>query len=194
MEFEKEQKMRDYINEFREAYNSGRNWIEKAAEIYIEAIDEDPANREKFQKALSGTVPTSAWYKLEAIGRKTIDSRLLVGMGGKHTSRIRRLPYSLQQEILSGKKFDYLTASGTELKIDLMTCEDSQAKQMFNGTKIRSISEQKAWIEAEKIERQISEVEHREPYEIRQRKKQIFFKENTVLTFDEVTRLALQCK
>jgi len=186
---------RDYVEEFKQAYSRARDGILEAAEIYVEAVDEDPANREIFKRELSGTVPTSAWDRLEAIGRKTIDPKLLLGMGGKHTARIKRLPYSLQQAILSGEKFDYLTSSDSTLKIDLLTCTDEQAKQVFDSTELRTISQQKSWIEAEKRERQMSEpVEHYEPYEIRQRKKQIFFKENTVLTFDEVTRLALQCR
>ena len=48
----------------------------------------------------------------------------------------------------------------------------------------------KAWTEAEKAKVRLTEIEHTVPFEIR--KKDVLFKENTSLTFEEIRQLALQ--
>ena len=183
-------KKRNYIKEFKEAYISAHNGLLEAAKIYVEAIDADWANRELFQKELNDFITPPTWQKLEAIGRKTVDPKLLLGMGGKHTGKIKKLPYSLQKAILSNQKFEYLTSSDSKLKIDLMNCTDEQAKQIFANDHIRSLPEQKAWIESEKTKVKENEVEHYLPFEFR--KEGIYFKEGTLLTHDEAKRLLLQ--
>lgn len=183
-------KKRDYVKEFIEAWSNGHKEMLKAAKIFVAAIDKDPANRGKIYEGTKGLVTPRAFQLLEAVGRKTLDERLLMGTGGQHTVRIKRLPFDLQKRVIDGDMFEFLTADGSKMKICLRDCEDWQAKQMFADDHIRTLPQQKAWAEAEKAKLKSTEIEHTVPFEIR--KKDVLFKENTSLTFEEVRQLALQ--
>lgn len=189
----KEIRQRDLIREFEAAYNDVQDGIVRAAEIYVQAVDADKANRERFAKHFADTIPQDAWDKLEAIGRKYIHPKLLMGFGGRHAKRIRKLPYHVQEQILAGEKFDYLTASGSTLKIDALGCTESQARQLFDTTRIRPVPDQRAWIEAERMERQLAKADEAEPYEILRKKKEVLFRRDTRISFEQLKNLALQC-
>ena len=164
----------------------------KVAEIIVAAIEEDPANRETLYETLKNVMSATMYRQLEYVGRKILDPRLLIGAGRQHTTKIKKLPYDLQQKILDGCMFEFLTSDGSHLMVCLRDCEDWQAKQMFADDHIRTLPEQKSWVEAEKSRRKSSEVEHVVPYEIRS--KDVLFKEMTSLTFEEIRQLALQCR
>jgi len=181
---------RDWGKEFIEAWKKGHEQMLDAAKIYVEAIEDDPANREIIYEAAKGLVTPRAFRLLEAIGKKTMDPRLLTGSGGSHTAKIKKLPFDLQQKVIDGCMFEFLTADGSKMMICARDCEDWQAKQMFADDHIRNLPQQKAWIEAEKAKLQSSKVEHVVPYEIR--KKDVLFKERTSLTFEEIRQLTLQ--
>lgn len=194
MTTEKLSKKRNWRKEVIDAYENWSKDVHEGAlivsKIIVDAIDEDPANREVLYDALKKVITPMMFRQLESVGRKIMDPRLLIGSGGQHTSKIKKLPRDVQKKVLDGCLFEFLTADGSHLMICLMDCEDSQAKQMFGDNNIRNLAQQKAWIEAEKIKRKSAEVEHVVPYEIRT--KDVLFKEMTSLTFDEVRQLALQ--
>lgn len=189
-------KKRDWSKELIEAYaNWSKNVHEGAlivSKIIVDAIDEDPANREILFDALKKVMTPSMFRQLEAVGRRTMDPRLLIGSGGPHTARMKKLPRDLQEKVIDGCMFEFLTADGSNMMVCLRDSEDWQAKQMFADDDIRNLPEQKAWVEAEKAKRKSTEVEHVVPYEIRT--KDVLFKEMTSLTFDEIRQLALQCR
>jgi hypothetical protein len=195
MTAEKFVKKRNWRKELIEAY---ANWSKDVHEgaltvsrIIVGAIDEDPANRDVLYKALKNVMTRTMFHQLESVGRKVLDPRLLIGSGGQHTSRIKRLPFDLQKKIIDGCMFEFLTTDGSHMMVCLRDCEDWQAKQMFADDHIRTLPEQKSWAESEKAKRKSSEIERVVPYEIRA--KDVLFKEMTSLTFEEIRQLALQC-
>lgn len=194
MTTEKVSKKRDWRKELIKAYNNwSKNVYEGAltvSKIIVDAIDEDPANREILYDALKSVMTPAMFRQLESVGRKILDSRLLIGSGGQHTAKIKKLPFDLQKKVIDGGMFEFLTADGSHMMVCLRDGEDWQAKQMFADDHIRTLPEQKTWIEAEKAKRKSSEVEHFVPYEIRS--KDVLFKEMTSLTFEQVRHLALQ--
>ena len=189
------QKKRNWRNELIAAYE---NWSKNVREgaltvskIIVDAIDEDPANREILYEALKSVMTPTMFRQLESVGRKVLDPRLLIGSGGQHTTKIKRLPFDLQKKVIDGCMFEFLTADGSNMMVCLRDSEDWQAKQMFADDHIRTLPEQKSWAEAEKSRRKSSDIEHVVPYEIRS--KDVLFKEMTSLTFEEIRQLALQC-
>jgi len=138
------------IEEFKSALTDGISGIVRAAKIYVSAIDEDSSNSEKFQNELKDFVPSSAWAQFEAVGRKWMHPRLL--LGGVHDFKksriIKRLPYSTQEQIFEHKRFKLLTSTGDTLSADVLECTPEQCEQLFNGDSIRSLGEQRAYIES----------------------------------------------
>lgn len=187
-------KKRDWCKELIEAYN---NWSKDVYEgaltvskIIVDAIDEDPANREVLYDALKNIMTPTMFRQLESVGRKILDPRLLVGSGGQYTVKIKKLPSDLQKKILDGCMFEFLTADGSHMMICLRDSEDWQAKQMFADDHVRTLPEQKAWIEAEKAKLKLNEVEHTMPFEIK--KGGVLFKLGAFLTNEQIRQLALQ--
>jgi len=194
MATEKVIKKRDWHKELIEAYEHWSKDVHKGAltvsKIIVDAIDEDSANREVLYDALKNVMSPTMYRQLESVGRKILDPRLLIGSGGQHTTRIKKLPFDLQKKVIDGCMFEFLTADGSHMMVCLRDSEVWQAKQMFTDDHIRTLPEQKAWAEAEKSRRKSSDIEHIVPYEIRS--KDVLFKEMTSLTFEEIRQLALQ--
>ena len=175
------------IEEFRKALTAGIEGIVRAAEIYVAAIDEDPTVSDRFRDAFSDWIPSSAWTNFEAVGRKWMHPRLL--MGGmadrrKHTL-VKRLPYSLQERIFTGERFKLLTAKGETLNVDLMEATTTQVEQLCSEGAIRSLGEQRAW-----LEEQVATIDvpaEPLPYTIANGK--VSFRKGVVLTRTEVKRI-----
>jgi hypothetical protein len=176
------------IEEFKSALTDGINGIIKASEIYVSALDEDMANAEKFQRELADFVPASAWAQFEAVGRKWMHPRLLLGgvADRKKASIIKRMPYSLQERVFNHERFKLLTANGETLSVDVMEITADQADQLCNGTAIRSLPEQRAWLEAQKKNTPVEEVELM-PYVLTDGK--VTFRRGCVLNRNELKRL-----
>lgn len=138
------------VEEFKQAFARGMESIVSASEIYVQAIDENPNMKDVFIAECADFIPASAWSGFEAVGRKWLHPKLLMGGGGKYASKIKRLAYSDQEAVFSGKRFEMLTAEGQVLKVDIRQVEPDQADQLFDGTHIRTMAEQKAFIEARK--------------------------------------------
>ena len=141
---------RNYIAEFRKAFAAGIESIVAAATVYVEAIEDDPRLKDKFRDEFADTIPPSAWSGFEAVGKKWMHPKLLMGGGGQFSSKIKRLPYSDQERIFSGARFDMLTADGDTLKVDLRNITREQGDQMFDGSHVRTLAEQKAYLESRK--------------------------------------------
>lgn len=187
----KEIKKSDWIVGVFEKIRRGYEGFLAAARIIVKKIDEDSANAEILYKAAAEVgVSTSFLRKLEAIGRNTMDHRLLAGTVCKHTTQIRRLRFDLQKRVLDGEKFPFLTADDSPLLIDIRDCEKWQAKQMFAGDHIRTIAEQKSWIENVKAEQKATNIKRAVPWVVT--KKTVRFEAGAELTHQQIIQLALQ--
>jgi hypothetical protein len=141
------------IDEFRKAFNEGLQGIVRACEIYVEAIDDDPRNAEKFKDEFENCIPVRAWSKFEAVGRKWLHPNLLMGgmVDRRKTNMVKRLPYSMQERIFNHERFPFLCVDGDTLQIDITEATPEQVEQLCDGSVIRSISAQRAFIESKKV-------------------------------------------
>lgn len=179
--------LRNYIEEFKQAFNVGIKSIERASKIYVKALDEDVDAYNKFRDAFDGEIPASAWTKFENVGRGFMHSKLLIGAGGRHSNKIAKLPMSEQKLMFDGK-VDLLLQDGDTIKVDAKTLRPSDAKQLFANNHIRTLSEQKTYLESIKAEHSLKMEEYKTlPYEIKGNK--VFFKHNTEFTKRELKKL-----
>lgn len=176
------------IAEFKAALQQGIDGIVKASEIYVKALDENPKAGDVFRENLGDMVPASAWAQFEAVGRKWMHPRLLLGgvSDPKKASRIKRLPYSLQERVFNRERFTILTQGGDRMEIDMLEGTAEQVEQLCNGTSIRNVSEQKAWIESRKAAVPADEVEPL-PYTVTDGR--VSFRRGCVMNRAEVKRL-----
>jgi hypothetical protein len=76
-------------------------------------------------------------------------------MGGmtdrKKTALVGRLPYSLQERVFHREMFPLLTANGETLQVCLLEAAPDQVEQLCDGSTIRTLSAQKAWLESRAV-------------------------------------------
>lgn len=184
----KEISIKSRISEFRNALQAGIQGIVKAAEIYVEALDDDPRNADKFREEFADWVPASAWAQFEAVGRKWMHPRLLMGgvADRRKSTHIKKLPYSMQERVFNGERFQLLTSGGDTLEVDLMEATPQQVEQLCNGSSIRTLSEQRAWLEAETLAESGEDAEVL-PYTVSNGK--VVFRRGCILNRPELKRL-----
>ena len=153
----------DFKKRIIDGIANAEDMIQRTSTIYVEAITKDPT----FKDWICDEVPQVSggiWRTLEMVGRGQLDARIAAG-GCPYGNKLRRLPMSEQKQALDGT-VPMLTASGDTLQIRLDALMPKQADQVFAPGHIRSLGEQKAWMEdrardamAEKSARNIQPVE-----------------------------------
>jgi len=179
------------IEEFRKAFNDGICNIVKASEIYVRAIDETPLNADRFRDEFADSIPASAWSGFEAVGRKWMHPKLLMGgmANRKKSTIVKKLPYSTQERIFNRERFSLLVSDGETLEVDVLEATPEQAEQLFNGSETRSIAAQKAWLEAKRVAESVEEPPPL-PYTINGGK--ISFRRGVTLTRSDMKRLLVE--
>ena len=180
----------DVLCDFKQALEDGINGFLRAGEVYVKAIDQDPEYGEKLQQEFQHMVPQKAWNQLEALGRKWIHPKLLLGgmSDPKKTNLVKRLPYSTQTKVFNGGRFPLLVSNGDHIEVDLTDATYEQCKQICGDGTIRSLSQQKAYIEQNKLRQEIKPEEL--PYHITGGK--ITFRKHVSLSRAELKQLLNQ--
>lgn len=129
---------------------SFKNWVQNTIEVsklYSELIDKYPEAKEELKHRLPG-VPSRTWIKFEAVGRGYMHPQLI---SNPHFAipRLERMSYSDQAKAVEGK-MDVLTPKGDTLKVSLSELTPEIAKQVFAHDHIRSLSEQKIYLESKR--------------------------------------------
>lgn len=175
----------DYIAEFRTALESGIREISRACKLYVEAIDSDPSWQDLFAEAFAEQIPPGSWARLEAVGRNRLHERFLIDANIPHATKVRKLPYSIQERIFAGHRFPLLLTGGEHILVDVREATPGQAAQILAPDHIRTLSEQRAYIEGQPVP--TDEPVEQLPYIIRGGK--VVFRRNTEMTKDQIRRL-----
>jgi hypothetical protein len=122
-----------------------------AAELYVKTVDVFPESRQAFAEAVPA-FRAAEWRMIEAIGRKTIQPKMLYGQRRdlETADKIAHLPVADQKKIVdTGVKV--LAADGTHIMATVERMTPLQKKMVLANGRVRTLSEQKAWLETEKI-------------------------------------------
>lgn len=145
----KRKTMEEYAQAFVEAVEGGINKFADSAKIYVEALDDKKIDSEQFRtfcREKAPFVPQTFWRDIEKVGRGMQHWKLMIGDGGCHVAKIRRLPLSVQNDIVNGVKFKMLTSNNEVLKVDVRNLSSDVARRLFAKDHIRAIAEQKVWL------------------------------------------------
>jgi hypothetical protein len=177
------------LSRFQDAFTRGLEGITEAAQIFVAAIDDNPANAEKFREYFADSIPASAWSNFEAIGRKWMHPRLLLGgMSDRaKATLVKRLPYDEQSNIMEKRKrYPLLLLGGDTLEVSVQDATPEQVNQLIDGSTIRSLAAQKAFLEQAKTTKAIKESEPL-PYTLSDGR--ITFRRSVTLTKAELRRI-----
>ena len=175
------------VDRFVTVLQQGYSNIEEAARIYVETIDSAPDSKQKFMERLP-SFPSGLWLTLEGIGRKVIDSRLLFS-GGSIVGKLRRLPFSEQKKTLDDG-VQLLTAERDAILVKLEHMDSDQLDQVFAKDHVRSLGEQRAWLESRSEDR-VDPQQAESPYAIKRGCLVVY--KPTRIPRNELARLLYEC-
>jgi len=177
------------LSKFQDAFTRGLEGITEASKIYVDAIDDNPENSEKFREYFADSIPSSTWSSFEAIGRKWMHPRLLIGgMSDRAKAMlVKRLPYDEQSNIMEKRKrYPLLLIGGDTLEVSVQDATLEQVGQLIDGSTIRNLAAQKAFLEQAKTTKAIKESEPL-PYTLSDGR--ITFRRSVTLTKAELRRI-----
>jgi hypothetical protein len=162
--------------------------LEEAGRILVEMIDRDALAKEKLLEAFPD-LSSEILDTFERIGRKQLYHRLCL-TDGPGVRALRRCPYSDQVRFASeGVPILLLGGSaGDFLKVSVFEMDSEYAKQAFGNSKVRSLAEQRVFLERSRSKPRAIEIS--EPYTLAKGK--ITFHEPVTLTAQDMARLLAQ--
>lgn len=178
------------ILQFGEELRNGvLRWV-KAGQILVEILDSDPEGLEKVQDAYP-TISRVVLAQLENVGRGVLHENLLT-LSGVGSQALKRMPYSDQKKYINDPLEVYIERDGSSdiLLVKLENLTGSQVRQVFAKDHIRSRGEQRAWIESEKMKRDMDRLPkvEKSPYTIC-RDGTVVFSEGVRMGVSELGRL-----
>lgn len=135
------------VDRFGELFATGMAKLVEACRVYAEAVKADPSQREAFARKYP-QFNSYAWANFERVGNNELDARLLTASFSA-SGYLRALPVNRQKDALDNG-VDVLTENGESLRVSVENLQPLQARQVFNGRAIRTLAEQRAWIEEQR--------------------------------------------
>ena len=180
------QKSEQQINEFYQALQRGKEALEDAGKILVALIDEDPTVKERIMSE-HPEITEDVLETFERIGRKQLYYRLCL-LEAPGIRALKRCTYS-EQVKYSTEPITMLLLNGKDstdsLNVPIHALNPEQVRQVFGTHRIRTLAEQRAWLENQKSKPQ--PIAKREPYTIG--KGRITFHEPVTLSASDMARL-----
>ena len=94
-------------------------------------------------------IPDSAWANFEAVGRKWLHPRLLLGgvADRRKNSAIKKLPYSAQERVFKKELVSVVVDNRIE-EVDLLSAPVEVIEQVCDTSGLRSVDQQRQYIKA----------------------------------------------
>lgn len=144
---------RNFAQEFILSWAEGvRVAIIRSSQILCEAIDEDPKWMDIIKEKCGKMLPPSLFSDLEKIGRGMLHVDLYLGFNTPNYGKIKQLPPSLQERVIKGEKFEFLLSNGDKMLQSPLDLTSDQCQQLIGGKNIRTLAQQKSWMEEKKFE------------------------------------------
>jgi hypothetical protein len=177
------------LNEFYAAIQRGREALEDAGAIFVSLIDEDPSIKARILDE-NPELTEATLEMFERIGRKQLYYRLCL-LEGPGVRALKRCPYSEQVKHATDP-VPMLLLNGQDLtdhiNVPVHALQPEQVRQVFGANRVRSLAEQRAWLENQRGKPR--PLETREPYTIGRGR--IIFHEPVTLTALDMARLLAQ--
>jgi hypothetical protein len=174
------------LNDFYEAIQRGKEALEDAGRILVAMIDEDASVKERIMDD-HPEITEDVLETFERIGRKQLYYRLCL-LEAPGIRALKRCPYS-EQVRFETEPLPMLLINGKDLTDHLLVAVHSmqpdQVRQVFGAHRIRSLAEQRAWLENQKCKPR--QLENSNPYTIG--KGRITFHEPVTLSASDMARL-----
>ena len=140
-------------------------WI-AAGQLLVEILKDNP-NASQDLCAIYPDLTPAVLAKFEAIGRGTLNPRLLLGEG-PGVRRLRGMPISVQNQFADNSvDLLVLTDGGSDtIKVAIKNLTRVQADQAFSRWGVRDLAAQRAWLEDQKTRASFSTLESNRPYKI----------------------------
>jgi hypothetical protein len=171
--------------EFRQAYEQGISGIVRASEIYVQAMDADPRNGARFHEQFADLVPASVWANFEAIGRRWMHPRLIMGgiSDRRKNSAIKKLPYSLQERVFNRELVPVAIGDRVE-EMEILSAPPEVVEAVCDTSGFRNVAAQRAYLKAKEKAR---EPARKLPYIITNGK--IYFAQNALMSKEELLKI-----
>lgn len=135
------------IARFGELLRQSLNAFSEACRVYVNDIDRDPALAAVYRTSYPD-IPPRSWQGFEAVGRGVLVPQLLWAEGPGPRA-LTKLPMSTQTRLLN-EPVELLTVDGDTLMVDVKAMSAAQARQVFASSHVRSLGEQRAWLETQR--------------------------------------------
>ena len=172
------------IKAFKELFSEGIKKINEACRLYVQAIDANPAAKDQFMKEFP-QIPEQAWNRFESVGRGLLYPELVYTSGALY-SRISRFPVS-QQKAISDNGVEVLCAGGDSFITKIENLTPEQVQQVFTKDGIRTLAQQKAYIESKKLKETVKTTTFQRGYVVQGKK--VIITEPLELTAKDLARL-----
>jgi len=161
LSIEKINQLDDGTRRFAEALKRGVDAFLEAGRIVAEEMDKDPKFPEKVADLTNGDIPAVLVRRFEKLGRGQVIPQFMLHWDKPGVRKLRRLTADLQAKYLK-EGIEVLVDKGQHLLINPLHMTKFQAQQVFDNDEIRSVPEQRAWLEDEKMTAAINQTEKAE--------------------------------
>jgi hypothetical protein len=160
-------KTEEQLIQFQTLVQEGMSAWVQAGEILVTIIDSGAMALDQIAESIP-EINRRTLATFERIGRKQIVPSLLIA-SYPAARAAARLPYSEQRRTQS-EKIEVATLDGSDVMVAIEDMTQSQTRQVFNDSSIRSLAGQRAWIESQRTRRDSERViETPMPYTVRGR-------------------------
>jgi len=156
---EKKKVVLSAVSEFRRLLQTSGETLKEACQLYTNIVTEIPEARALFAEAFP-RLDKPVWDRFEQVGRGLLHHELLIGNTEK-IYLLKNLPIHEQDEALH-KGVKVIASDGTHLKLTVDKMTYDQKEVVFAKDHIRSLPEQKAYVETKAMKMQIESRRRRE--------------------------------
>lgn len=177
------------LERFHAALQQGKESLAEAGTILVDLIDEDPSIKSRILDE-NPELTENVLETLERIGRKQLYHPLALNDSPGMTA-LRKCTFSDQKKHFSEPVPVLLIHSRDDtghLQIPVHSLTAKQARQVFCRGHIRSLGEQRAWLESQR--KAPAEAEHQKPYHIGKGK--VTFRESVTLNTSQLASILAQ--
>ena len=137
------------LKQFNEKLSQGMALIIQACEFYVLVIDNHSKWVDWF-RSQRRDLPGGVWTQFERVGRHLLHPDLLPWFGNTGVRYLEKLSLSLQKKY-AVEEIPVVGSMGKTVHIKVYDLTNELCKQVFDGSSIRSLKAQEAYIEAEEL-------------------------------------------